>query len=66
MKASNKRGKYVLLAIVSIVSTLHVFNINFHLNILTYPWSGWFGVSSLNNSDNITYYISTIFMFALG
>ena len=66
MKASNKRGKYVLLAIVSIVSTLHVFNITFHLNILTYPWSGWFGVSSLNNSDDITYYIWTIFIFALG
>ena len=37
MKESNKRDKYVLLAIVIIVSNLHVFKIYFHFNISTYP-----------------------------
>ena len=61
MEESNKRGKYVLLA--SFMFSTFTFNQHISISMIRIVWSI---ISSSNNSDSITHYISTIFIFALG
>ena len=56
MEGSNKGGKYAMFS---------TFNFNQHINIFMIRIA-WSIISSSNNSDSITHYISTILAFALG
>ena len=61
MEGRNKSGKYVLLA--SFIFSTFTFNQHINISMIRIVWSF---ISSSNNSDSITHYISTIFIFALG
>ena len=56
MEGSNKGGKYAMFS---------TFNFNQHINIFMIRIV-WSIISSSNNSDSITHYISTILILALG
>ena len=56
MEGSNKGGKYAMFS---------TFNFNQHINIFMIRIA-WSIISSSNNSDSITHYISTILILALG
>ena len=56
MEGSNKGGKYAMFS---------TFNFNQHINIFIIRIA-WSFISSSNNSDSITHYISTILILALG
>ena len=56
MEGSNKGGKHAMFS---------TFNFNQHINIFMIGIA-WSIISSSNNSDSITHYISTILILALG
>ena len=60
MERSNKSGKYVLL--VSFMFSTFTSCQHINISMIRIVWSI---ISSLNNTDSITYYISTILIFAL-